>query len=275
MTSQSFYATTSEQIEVQRSSVTSLSTETSPVYNIMVEVDLNAMLKTAGVRMPYPMDTISAGEQNIVVTNTVDKLDSGYQLVAIDIFMTALKTAWAATRFAPANATGQNVDTDPVTGLAVPHAGLSLGAQVRDHLGILFDKSTLNDLLGVNTGVGPIIYDPATGLAKPRTATSYLDQVKIDARLNLRTDDFSLLLMSNKQFKQVMDGVADSGYKRQAVKADNTASTNALDFDHFNYKFEIGDSINSIVLVKDADVAAGTTGLVNVDKWIFTIQQSA
>lgn len=275
MTSQSFYATTSEQIEVHRSTVTSLSTENSPVYNIIVEVDLNAMLKTAGVRMPYPNDTSASGDQNIVVNSTISALDSQPQIDAINLFMDALKTTWAARLFAPANALGQNADTDPVTGAVVYHAGLSLGAQVRDHLGILFDKSSLNDLLGVNTGVGPIIYDPTTGIAKPRTATSYLDQVKIDARLNLRTDDFSLLLMSIKQFKQVMDGVADSGYKRLAVDSIGNALAGAAVFDHFNYKFETGDSINSIVLVKDADVAAGTTGLVNVDKWIFTIQQSA
>ena len=258
MSTDSFYATTAEHVSVNRSTVTSLSGDTSSVYSIIIEYNMNAALLTSGVKMPYVAD--GSDPQNAQGT-VVSPLDSTAQSAALDDFLATLKTSWAS-KTAPSNAAGTNVDGSAVS-------GNTLGAQVRDHLAILFDKSNLNQILGINKSSG-VVYD-ANGLPVGQAAanavtgiaaTAYLDQNKINDLLN-GTGDFHNKLMSKTQLTQVLDGVADSGRKR-GVDSEGKPK----------YAFATGDTINSVVIVHDADAEGLATPVNNQDKWIFSIQQS-
>jgi hypothetical protein len=255
----SFFATTAEHVSVNRESVTSLSSDTSAVYNIIIEYDINAALAAAVVKMPYVADGNDPHNvEGSIVNNLATQTDE------LEAFLNTLKTSWAATKFAPANAGGTNVD-------GTANASTSLGAQVRNHLAILFDKSNLNQILGLSR-TPAVVYDSngrPIGDASPSnqvtgiSATAYLDQTKINTLLNNLASDFSLKLMSMVQLKQVLDGVADSGRKR-GVDGEGKPK----------YAFATGDSINSVVIVHDSDAEGLATPINNQDKWIFTIQQS-
>ena len=216
-----FFATYAELISINRSDVTSLSSDFG-VHNIEIYVDLNYELKNAGIKAPYVADVNNA-------QNTQGTLFDGLasQTTELNLFLYNVKYLWATHKEGGLNQ-------------------ILLCNQVRNGLVKLFDKSDLNNLLGNNL-----------------SSTTYLDIYKIINAIN-SGNTFYEKMMSFTQLRQVLDGVADSGTKTEAQFDNNGV------FLCRNYKFNEGDSINSILLVNDGDLP---NGQVNVDKWVITFIQ--
>jgi hypothetical protein len=216
-----FFATYAELISINRSDVTSLSSDFG-VHNIEIYVDLNYELKNAGIKAPYIADVNNA-------QNTQGTLFDGLaaQTTELNLFLYNVKYLWATHKEGGLNQ-------------------ILLCNQVRNGLFKLFDKSDLNNLLGDNL-----------------SSTTYLDIYKIINVIN-SGNTFYEKMMSFVQLRQVLDGVADSGTKTEAQFDNNGV------FLYRNYKFNEGDSINSILLVNDGDLP---NGQVSVDKWVITFIQ--
>jgi hypothetical protein len=155
-----------------------------------------------------------------------NSLEVGNQTATITDFMTQLKSA-AGTYEWYSNLTNND---------------RSVTTQTRNGLAQLFDRSPqLNNIIG-----------------SAATSSAFLDASKIQAKLQLSSDEFYTKYFSDTQLREVLEAVADRGTRITGTGANR------------KFNFTAGDSITAVVKVTDTD-----SDSQNTDRWLITLQQTA